>query len=533
MEHTHEHHHDDIDYAEFRLSVAQHFAEVSKANFLFTTEVAPHLADAYLAAFPEGNRQHHNCNACLSFIRRYGHLVVVTDDGEMVSAFWPEATGSGLYDSVSETMRRRVQNSRITGVFYSKEAVLGTPVTGEWTHFYGKTANAKVSHPKTTLTSGQAMAARQQDMKNLRASLRDYSPEVVAQAHHLLVSGQLPRAETIRDRADWFLKAATINAVTEKGVRRAANNLLWKQVASSGPGYGAVRGSMLGTLLDDVKNGVPMARLYKNFETKIAGTAYMRPTAPVSTGQVAAAEQLVEKLGIETSLARRHANYDDVPEWLWQPPAAGPEKGRQGGVFSSLKTKDKVEVRDYGTEGVAIPMSVVKFIRTVLPDAQRIEAKVTGARQPFVAFLTAVDPDAKPILKWDSEDQRNPLSWYCHSKGSYGHQWGLGSTWYDVAGVCKNPAWMSKDISLTESSTILFAIKGCVDKDSEHTCLFPEFLKAELHEARRVIENFSKGEKRVRGDDEVAGLNAGNTPITVRVTTGHKMTTTYVLDRWD
>ena len=47
---------------------------------LFTTNAAG-LFDVYLNAFPESDRQYHNCNACRHFIERYAGLVTLDDRG--------------------------------------------------------------------------------------------------------------------------------------------------------------------------------------------------------------------------------------------------------------------------------------------------------------------------------------------------------------------------------------------------------------------------------------------------------------------
>jgi hypothetical protein len=72
---------------------------------LFTTDAAG-LWDAYLASFPEGERQFHNCNACRHFVERYGGLVRISENGETTSAMWeseaksPECSGDRRTNAV-------------------------------------------------------------------------------------------------------------------------------------------------------------------------------------------------------------------------------------------------------------------------------------------------------------------------------------------------------------------------------------------------------------------------------------------------
>lgn len=48
----------------------------------------------------------------------------------------------------------------------------------------------------------------------------------------------------------------------------------------------------------------------------------------------------------------------------------------------------------------------------VLPHAESVALLVETGVQPVVSFTTAVDPDAPPLLAWDTTEQRNPLDWF-------------------------------------------------------------------------------------------------------------------------
>ncbi len=56
-------------------------------------------------------------------------------------------------------------------------------------------------------------------------------------------------------------------------------------------------------------------------------------------------------------------------------------------------------------------MTWEKFARTVLPDAETIELYVPAEAAPYVAMVTAANPQAPPILQWDRAERRNPVSW--------------------------------------------------------------------------------------------------------------------------
>lgn len=48
----------------------------------------------------------------------------------------------------------------------------------------------------------------------------------------------------------------------------------------------------------------------------------------------------------------------------------------------------------------------------VMPAASHLTVKVPNRADRFAALVTAVRPDAPPILRWDRDEARNPFSWY-------------------------------------------------------------------------------------------------------------------------
>ena len=68
--------------------------------------------------------------------------------------------------------------------------------------------------------------------------------------------------------------------------------------------------------------------------------------------------------------------------------------------------------------GPTVTITWEKFRRTVLGSARKIEFYVPGKEECYTAILTAEDQEAPPIILWDTEENRNPFSWYVYSGGS-------------------------------------------------------------------------------------------------------------------
>jgi len=131
---------------------------------------------------------------------------------------------------------------------------------------------------------------------------------------------------------------------------------------------------------------------------------------PTTIRAKAVAEKLFAELGLAPALGRRYAKLAEIPKagMIWQPTAQ--KAAPAGGVFSHLRTKQ--EPQPEVTVAGATTMTWSKFVRTVLPTAQKIEAKVPTSLDRFAALVTAQNEDAPTILQWDREDSRNPFSWY-------------------------------------------------------------------------------------------------------------------------
>jgi hypothetical protein len=179
----------------------------------------------------------------------------------------------------------------------------------------------------------------------------------------------------------------------------------------------------------------------------------------------------------------------------------------------------------------------VRFQRTVLPTAERIEILCPHAG-PYTSLLTAADTDAPPILQWDNEDNRNPVSWYFWHGGSPASQFCLtASKFHSVNAIALKPSMWTGGHE-HQGAGVLFIIDGASDMNQLGSCLFPEILKSELHGVRSVIEAHLRTSTPEGSDQQsAAGLmlqkgngNQWNTRLRVWSAGRH---IDYKLDRWD
>jgi len=521
-------------YPDFLRSIRDNFNSVIGESAKLLTTDAVQLFEAFLSGIPVVARQHYTCRACKKFVDNFGGLVISSDEGVIKSALWNEDLVPKYFKKSVKAMKNIVLKSRVNGIFKSDAKVLGQPVTGEWHHMSVELPSAMVYRSRLK-TVDQEIASLLEEHRILIAGLLEYSIETVNQAVTLLKTGSLTRSDRFIAIANWIkdLHEKCSNAKNSN----ERNNIIWLAVVTAPSGYCHIKSSIIGSLLDDISAGLSFESISRRFADKM--DTYQRPQSAPKAGNIAQAEKIFKTLGLENSLFRRFAEFEEV-QTMW---SAKVKKQKQqvesNGVFSHVQNKGS-EKRSSAMNIPPVIMTWRRFLETVLPLAENIEFLVKDEVDNYSAITTALHGDAPPIIQWDSEFVRNPFSWYIIFGGSLPKRWGLSAGYRKVTGVCYQPS-MWNGGSEHQGEAVMFLLDGA--KDSEHknaenigNALFPEILKSELREVRSTIEAFAK-KANIEGYDKSSAcgirLRKGtNFNSTFRVTT-NTGTAIYTLDRWD
>lgn len=499
---------------------------------LFTTS-ATNLYDIFLANIPEEGRQHYNCNACRNFVDRFGGIVTLTDTGNMLPVMW-NFKCPVFFEKAYYAVREAILKSKVTGVFVPESKKLGTPRTGIWSHMSVEVPK-KIVYKNSLKTAYQYTSEKKEDFKMLMRALQNYKLSTVETAVNILRSNALYRGEKTLGIAEWFMEIKIeFENCKRLGTPNIAN-IVWKKVATAPAGFCHVSSSMIGTLLDDIEEGYEFDEIKRRFDEKMNPTKYQRPQVAPSAGNVKRAEEIIAKLGLENSLKRRFARYEEIPT-IWKPRSIV-EYGISAGVFAGIKTKESLQKKESTIIPRAVKMTWEKFQRTVLPNARQIELKTKYGNDSYSAIVTAEYPDAPPIILWDSEETRNPFSWYLYSGGSPTSRWNLSGVEYvEVTGITYQPNMWYEHYNY-DSKGVFFILKGCRDTYNTSSALFPEILRRDLREVRSTIEAYSKIHRLGNQNEATAcGILLQNSTdewnCTLRVTTDVGVSE-YILDRWD
>lgn len=524
---------DDRDYEAFLERLNTRFMERTNNGTLplFKTD-ASDLFTVYLNMFLDADvRQYHNCHSCRRFLELYGSLAVIDDEGRVRSAMWDEADAPAVLAGAIGKLDQLVRRARVETVFLSSDKIWGSPITGQWKHMAITTTPIRYKHP--IKTAEQAMAEKREEYRIVSRALAEFDLPTLEQVVHLLRSDALYRSDKVLGPAEWLCNLQRERTAAHGAARQ---NLVWRAVATAPAGFCHPRSSMIGTLLDDLASGMAFHEVSARFHEKMAPSNYQRPKAAPRAGAIAQAEKMVDGLGIQRSLRRRYLRLEEVPQehLLWTPRRAEEAAERSGGFFSHLKARG-AQARPQQLVTPPQTITWVKFSDQVLGDAEQIELRAPS-RGSYCSFVTAADPDAPPILQWDTLEKRNPVSWYFEDKGALASRYGLTpARHYQLSAVMLKPTMWQPGFDHFGKG-VMFVIDGARDLETAGLALFPETLKSDLHGVRSVIEAHSRS-REMEGRDEasVAGIMVeagGHWSVPLRVWSRGRQQD-YVLDRWD
>lgn len=391
----------------FKTAVAKQFASMQKHQ-LFTTDVSgDDLWQTYLSSFPEGTnpiyreRTEHDCSCCKQFIRNIGGVVTLI--GDKLVSIWDVNTGTP-YDVVATALSKQVLSKPINNVYLHYERSVGTDknfeqlVSGQktWEHFYVTLPPAVVTDKRSIPTN---LGAKRTAYEMLTRALETITPEAVNTVLDLIRQNSIYRGEEHKHLVVEFKKVAVRRALSSDPM----NQFVWSEVVKGNSATHAIRNTVIGTLLVDLSEGMPLERAVASFEAKVAPTNYKRPTALVTKTMIEAAKKKIEDLGLLSSLERRYANIDDIKVGDILFASVNARRTITKDVFDVLASDVKAKPKLDKIQEVTIE----KFISDILPTISSMEVLVENRHASnFVSLVAPVDPTAPGMFKWD-----NGFSW--------------------------------------------------------------------------------------------------------------------------
>jgi len=345
-------------------------------------------------------RTEHDCSCCRNFVRRIGGIVAIRD-GQIVS-LWDVQAGDPAFQAVADALAAHVRAAPIENIFLETEASIGTDRSHEqltdrvqiWDHFH-------LQLPRERVVGGVQLGAKLSDARAshdvLLRALREITVDAIETVSDLIAQNGLYRGAEKQALVGAFkqLKAEYDLLRTND----ARDLFVWGCVQGSRAWACRVRSDVIGTLLCDLSEGVPLESAVQSFENKVSGTNYKRPTALITPKMRDAARTTLDELGLLGALERRFAVSEDVraTDVLFADRSTRVKLG--GDVFDDLPVRGQ----NAQSLGGVQEMGIEDFLRNVLPTAQRLEVLLENRHGGNLVSLTAPgDMTAPTLFKWDN-----------------------------------------------------------------------------------------------------------------------------------
>lgn len=363
--------------------------------------------DAYLTSFPAGTnpvfreRTEHDCSCCRHFIRDIGNVVAI-QNGALTSV-WDLNGLPQPYQTVADAMSAYVKGLSIRDVFLTWQAKHGTEanhgsINGKTITFSHFSVEAPRCFVVDKATIDQKRGGIRTTVQVMSRGITELSPEAVATVADLIQSNAIYRGQEFQRQVLEFqtLQARVLASLDTDP--KSVEALLWTLADNPAARF---RNTVIGTLVQDLSEGVDLEVAVKSYETKVAPQNYKRPTALITKGMVDSAMKTIQGLGLEQALERRHARLSDVSvnSVLFVDNAV---QGQMKDGIQGLLMKE-VKPAPFDPKK-AEEIDVENFVSGVLPKVTGLRLYLeNGALGNFVSMTAPVHEDSKSLFRWAND----------------------------------------------------------------------------------------------------------------------------------
>ena len=467
------------------------WAKAGKPKILFKVETQ-NMYKEYLNYFSDEIRQYYTCNTCAHFFKRFANIVYI-ENGELHSLYWDENLVEDEYfKNMVQNFRIKVESSRILSPFVNKPDARTMESDGREVYFYGFPITGNYDHIHMRLVVD---GIKFPDKYISFESARDYFSRMIHLLYHKWNKNIIDTAIILAKSGDLNNKDILHTLESFKEIKNEvftySNIQFWNLIYEHIDLLDHFTNSVEGSLLDDIKNNLPLEDVVDRFNKKMDPVNYKRPKSLPASTNVEQAGKIITELGLVDSLKRKLCPLDECKTFIWKEPDKQEVQLEKEGVFSSVKTKDKVD--DETKKYISLKfkeISLTSFIKNVLPEAKEIRINCPAFAHYF-QYTTEAVKGSNPILRYDNIENRNPISKYTYTVASDSEKFNIKAGYNRVVAIvpeCKNM------ISGEIKDGVLFVVENCYDTmifKSGGLALFPEVLIRELYSVRKTIEEYS------------------------------------------
>ena len=428
----------------FISNLQEQFQKMCSTGKLFRADISGReVFQLYLMAFPEGSNPvfrdpastMHNCNHCNNFIRRYGNIVAIGDNGELTTMF-SNFKNEGPYKEVADSLHNLIKSRKIENVFfetfdelnslpyerctktqasyrlgievnhkkYTKEEVAKFGVVNEnqiyeFKHVYVDLPKAFVN--VTGASIGTIEGDYREKYKVFKRAMEEFPQDILTLVKDLINQGSLLDGTSHLHAIEGTIKYKN---EYENVLPEQKDNWLWDTTYLMNEGVAKFRNTLLGQLCIDLATGDDLNEAVQKWNKRVDPANYMKASAPITKKQIEEAQKFVVENGYLESFNRRLATIDDISVDDIKHISSN-SKIKTVTIFDNVKpTAPAAKVQKFdGIEEVPIE----KFMADILPTCSAVEVYLLNKQEGnLVTMTTTNSKESKPIFKWP-----NNYSW--------------------------------------------------------------------------------------------------------------------------
>lgn len=427
---------------EFSNLIQAQFDKMCATGKLFRSSLTGNQVwDLYISSFTgeqnpifrDPNSSTFNCNNCKNFVRRYGNIVAVDADYNIMTMFDVKATGE--YVNVAKSLSKKLKAAEISEVFFETFSELNSlpyescsksnarfklgiasnnkQYTKEEAEKFGVVKPMQivtfnhlyVSVPKMFVdasgSSVESIMGNYRDAKNVfERAMIEIPLDTLNLVRDLINQNSLLNGQTHLYKVEEFIPLKKEYDSVDVKKRNA-----WCWVNSYKLPFAKFKNEAIGKLCSELAEGKELNAACLAWNKMVDPANYMKATAPITKKQIEEARKFVEENGYEASFDRRFATINDINVSEIKHINSGDGSLKTISIFDSVKstsTRHKKSEFDNVEE-----ISIEKFMQDILPTCTSVEAYLSSKHEGnLISLTTANDKESKPIFKWN-----NNYSW--------------------------------------------------------------------------------------------------------------------------
>jgi hypothetical protein len=426
----------------FNKLIQEQFQRMCETGKLFRSSFSGNeVWDRYISSFepqynpifrdPESSL--HNCNLCKNFIRRYGNIIALDNNNNIMTIFDIDAPDEykKVIRILSETLKQRNINNVFVETFeelnslpyekcnknnkmfqlgvdknvkrYTKEEAekFGVVKPDEIRTFHHLHLFIPKSFIDFTGSSSESIMAEYRDKKNVfKRTMEEISLDTLLLVKDLINQNSLLDGKTHLHKLDAIIKAKKQYYQLKKN----QDNFCWS--FSYDFQYAKFKNELLGVLCSELSQGEELNKACQNWNKRIDPINYMKAIAPITKKQIEEAKQFVEENGYEKSFDRRFATIDDIKVSEIHHINNETEEIKSISIFDTVKSNKHSQHKRSEFKNIE-EIHIETFMKDILPTCSSVEAYVTSEHEKnFMSLTTSNIKNSKPIFKWP-----NNYSW--------------------------------------------------------------------------------------------------------------------------